>query len=69
MLPGGRTVSGLDLARRHYSAVPVCIAAGGLCWAVFGLLGWEPLVGFASGLLVSVLFVSAVFAVVSGGGE
>ena len=48
---------------RHYAAVPVCVAAAGITTAVFELVGWELWIGFASGLLASVLLTSAAFAV------
>ena len=48
---------------RHYAAVPVCVAVAGISAAVFGVVGWEPLAGLASGLLAAVLLVSATFAV------
>lgn len=59
---------------RHYSAAPdsaapVCLAVGAWCWAACGLVGWEPLVGFACGLAVSILAVSALFAVAYGEDE
>lgn len=54
---------------RHYSAAPVCVAVAGVCWAVFGLVGWEPLVGFVCGLFGSVVSISAAFSIAYGEDE
>ncbi|MCI0703557.1 MAG: hypothetical protein L0241_20950 [Planctomycetia bacterium] len=48
---------------RHFAAVPICVATAGIATAVFGLVGWEPWIGFASGLLASTLLLAAMFAV------
>ncbi len=54
---------------RHYAAVPVCVAVAGISAAVFGLVGWEPWVGLASGLFASVVLLSAAFAVAHPGAD
>jgi antitoxin (DNA-binding transcriptional repressor) of toxin-antitoxin stability system len=48
---------------RHYAAAPVSLAVAAISTAVCGLLGAEPRIGFASGLLVSVVLISVAFAV------
>jgi|GEM_PF-5512182 len=47
---------------RHYSVVPVCLAVAGVSAAACALAGWQPLVGFACGLVASVVACAAAFA-------